>query len=208
MRLIVGLGNPGEKYVKTRHNSGFMTAEHFLKDFEAEKDTSWTDDKKLKSDITKIEWKPKVGSIQSVILAKPKTYMNNSGMAVDLLRNFYKISPADIWIIHDDVDLPLGTLKIRFGGAAGGHHGVESIIKSLGTDSFWRFRLGIGRQKRVSEDQGYQILNIKGIDDFVLGNFTSTEMSRMRELIERTSRALAFSIENDLHAAMNKFNTK
>ncbi len=126
MKLIAGLGNPGKEYEKTRHNVGFMVVEQFLKNFESAKETVWTDNSKFKSDIAEIEWqrsKPlrdkvvQQDLLEKVILVKPKTYMNNSGMAVSLIANFYKIPTQDIWIIHDDVDFPVGTLRIRHAGA-------------------------------------------------------------------------------------------
>lgn len=213
MKLIVGLGNPGEKYERTRHNLGFMTVENFLKDFESTKNTLWENSSKFKSDIAQIEWQPKHGSLERVILVKPKTFMNNSGMAVRLIADFYKISPRDVWIIHDDIDLPLGNLKIRFGGASAGHHGVESIMEHLGTDKFWRFRMGIGEQKSPLR-QGYEgqvkIKNekLRNVEDFVLSNFTGSEKGKLKNLIKRGVKAIETSLEDGLESAMNCFNTK
>src|SRR5690348_15063745 len=112
MKLIVGLGNPGEKYEKTRHNLGFMVVEQFLKDFERV-GIVWDNSKKFKSDVLEIN----VG-LEKVIIAKPKTYMNNSGLAVQLLTSYYKLPTEDIIIVHDELDLPLGYLKIRLGGSS------------------------------------------------------------------------------------------
>src|SRR5258705_3926521 len=157
MKLIVGLGNPGEKYTHTRHNFGFTVVDKFLKDFEPVSTTVWSVNEKLKSDIALLDWKPKVGKLERVILAKPLTYMNNSGLAVGLITAFYKIDPEDIWVVYDELDLPVGAMKIRFGGAAAGHHGVESIMEHLKTDKFWRFRLGIGVTRvRHDSDDGKQ----------------------------------------------------
>lgn len=202
MKLIVGLGNPGEKYEKTRHNLGFMTVEKFLKDFETVKNTSWENSTKFKSDISQIEWQPKHGNLEKVILVKPKTYMNNSGLAVKIIADFYRISPDHIWIMHDDIDLPLGTMKIRFGGASAGHHGVESIIEHLGSDKFWRFRLGVGEKRELNDSR------IKNVDDFVLGSFAGAEKGRLKDLIKRGVNAIETSLEDSLEAAMNRFNTK
>src|SRR5438067_1424386 len=103
MKLIVGLGNPGDAYEKNRHNLGFMVAEQFLKDFEPVHKTVWSNEPKFKSDIAELEWQSQNGTgLQKVILVKPKTYMNNSGMAVKLLTAYYKIPVTDIWILHDD----------------------------------------------------------------------------------------------------------
>jgi peptidyl-tRNA hydrolase, PTH1 family len=212
MKLIVGLGNPGEKYEHTRHNFGFMVIEHLLKDLESVKNTVWSSTEKVKSDIALIDWKPKVGKGEKIILAKPKTYMNNSGMAVGLLASFYKVEPTDIWIVYDELDLPLGAMKIRFGGAAAGHHGVESIMESLGTDKFWRFRLGIGVTRHHDDGDGKQHAigreKIKGAEQFVLDSFGHGEQGKVRELIKHGSQALEMALEKGIEAAMNRFNTK
>jgi len=205
MKLIVGLGNPGEKYEGTRHNSGFMVIDHFLKSFQDAKNSLWENSPKFKSDIAKIEWQPKHGELEKVILAKAKTYMNNSGLAIRLISDFYKISPNDIWIIHDDIDLPLGNMKIRLGGASAGHHGVESVREHLTTDKFWRFRMGIGK-----ENQNAKIKNqkLRGVDDFVLGHFSGAERGKVKKLIKRGVKAIETALEKDLDTAMNRFNTK
>lgn len=201
MKLIVGLGNPGEKYEKTRHNLGFMVAEQFLKDFESTKETVWEGNEKLKSEIALIDWQPKVGKLERVILAKPKTYMNNSGMAVSLIKDFYKLGIDDIWVLHDDIDLQPGALRIRKGGGIAGHRGLESLLESLGTGDFWRFRLGIGRPEHTNNIR-------KDIEDYVLGNFSGHEWGKIRELIKRATNALEYALEKDILAAMNKFNSK
>jgi len=202
MKLIVGLGNPGEKYGKTRHNLGFMIIEHFLKDFESVKNTLWENSSKFKADLSQIEWQPKHGSLEKVILAKPKTYMNNSGLAVKIIADFYKISADNIWVIHDDIDLPLGAMKIRFGGASAGHHGVESIMEHLGTDKFWRFRMGVGEKRELNDSR------MKNVDDFVLSDFTGSEKGKLKNLVKRGVQAIEASLEDNLEVAMNRFNTK
>jgi len=216
MKLIVGLGNPGEKYENTRHNFGFMVVEKFLKDYESLANTVWSFNDKLKSDLVLLDWQPKVGKAEKVILAKPRTYMNNSGMAVSLLASYYKVDPADIWIVYDELDLPVGTLKIRLGGAAAGHHGAESIMVSLNTDKFWRFRLGIGVShphtgQEAREDGKKHTLgrqNVKDAEDFVLGTFGRGEQGKVRELIKHGSDALQLALEKGIEAAMNRYNTK
>ena len=205
MKLIVGLGNPGEKYLATRHNLGFMVVDQFLKDFMPVQTTSWQDDKKLKSDVAKLEWKPKTGKLESTILVKPKTFMNNSGMAVGLISVFYKINPADIWIVYDELDLPLGHMKIRLGGAAAGHCGVESIIEQLGTDAFWRFRMGIGMAQNHDTVAKHKVINA---EDYVLGGFIGKDRSEIKKLIKHGSDALQTALEKGLPSAMNRFNTK
>lgn len=205
MKLLVGLGNPGEKYENTRHNLGFMIVEQFLKDYEPVKQTVWSRDEKNKSDIVQLDWQPKHGEMERVILAKPFTYMNNSGMAVNLLSLYYKIKPENIWIVHDELDLPFGTMKIRFGGAAAGHHGVESIIASVNTDKFWRFRMGIG-VSHDKEEVAHHLLH--DVDGYVLGTFSHEQTGRLHELIHHGAKALQFALENDTKAAMNRYNSK
>ena len=199
MKLIVGLGNPGEKYEKTRHNIGFMALDQFLKDFEPTKQTSWEDNSKFKSYIAEVEWQPKFGDLEKVILVKPKTYMNDSGLAVSLLVNFYKITPSDVWILHDDVDFPIGSMKIRLGGASAGHRGIMSIIEQIGTDKFWRFRLGIGRPGESEHS---------GVSHYVLDSFNHEDHGKLRELLKRASKAIQMGLEEGLDRAMNRFNTK
>jgi len=209
MKLIVGLGNPGEKYEKTRHNLGFLVLDRFLKDFSQVQKTIWEDNTKFKCDMAKIDWQPKKGKLEKIILVKPKTYMNNSGLCVGLVSSFYKINPADIWIIHDEIDLPLGSMKIRFGGGSAGHKGVMSIMNSLGTEKFWRFRLGMGHQKGIQPrfNRG-KIRNSKSVEEFVLRGFSSGEAGKAREVIKRGSKAIQEGLENGLEKAMNRFNTK
>lgn len=205
MKLIVGLGNFGEKYDKTRHNLGFTILDQFLKDTEPVSKTKWEDNSKFKSDIFTLEWQPKNGQVQKVILVKPKTFMNNSGLAVSLISSFYKVKLEDIWIVHDELDLPLGNMKIRLGGAAAGHHGVESIIESLKSEKFYRFRMGIGSLRGKEEIVKHKI---KKADEFVLDKFTSSEAGTLKHIIKKGSEALSMALEKDIKSAMNRFNTK
>jgi peptidyl-tRNA hydrolase, PTH1 family len=203
MKLIVGLGNPGLKHDKTRHNLGFMVANAFLKDFSSSSQSLWKEEKKFQSEIAEINWQPKKGQAERVIMAKPLTYMNGSGLAVSSISKFYKIEPEDIWIIHDEIDLPLGGMKIRLGGASAGHKGVESIIGHLGTDKFWRFRIGIGTQH-----EKVQVKKVKAIDNYVLGEFSEGERGKAREIIKKSMKAIEDALEEGLEKAMNRFNTK
>lgn len=205
MKLIVGLGNIGEKYEGTRHNLGFMVVEKFLQDTTSVKDTKWQDSTKFKSFLFEYTWEPKNTEPEKLILVKPKTHMNNSGMAVSLLAEFYKIAPSDIWIVHDELDIPLGSMKIRNGGSAAGHHGIESVMETLGTEKFWRFRMGIGMNKTHGVVGAHEMRNV---DDYVLGIFTSSEKGKIRELIKRGSDALQEALEKGLDVASNRFNTK
>lgn len=202
MKLIVGLGNPGERQERTRHNLGFVIIDALFKDYSSSKD-AFRDEKKFQAEIAEIVWQPKKGMTEKVILAKPKTYMNNSGLAVKSIAGFYKISPEDIWVVHDEVDLPLAGMKIRFGGSSAGHKGVESIIASLGTEKFWRFRIGIGSQHQKIPGK-----RLRPIDNFVLGEFGESEKGKAREIVKKTKKALEDALEEGLEKAMNKFNTK
>ena len=159
MKLIVGLGNPGEKYESTRHNLGFMVLDHFLKEITPSKVT-WSKDEKLKSEIYLFDYKPKEGKEEKLILVRPQTHMNNSGMAISLVSKYYKVSPIDIWIVHDELDINFGVVKYRLGGSARGHNGLKSFIEKWG-DNFSRLRVGIGRPA-----------NKEDVPDYVLHKFT------------------------------------
>lgn len=179
MKLIVGLGNPGEKYAKTRHNLGFMVIDKLLRKLTPFQDIVWLEAKKFNSLMAKVG---------NLFLVKPQTMMNASGYAVNKLADFYKIKPEDILVIHDDVDLPLGKMKIRPGGAAAGHHGVESIIKHLGTDKFVRFRLGIGHPGRGADGL---------VEKYVLREFDINEKTELKRMIKKTVKALRVTLKDD-----------
>lgn len=205
MKLIFGLGNPGEKYENTRHNLGFDVINHFLQHSDPENNKTWKSDSKLKSDIYQLEWTAKNGDKEKVILAKPQTYMNNSGMAVKLVADYYKVGIGDIWVVYDELDLPVGSLKIRNGGSGAGHHGIESILGAIGNDKFWRFRLGIGANHHHDEIAHHKI---KDASDFVLDKFAHGEAGKVRELVKRTQKSLRCALDEGLEAAMNQYNTK
>lgn len=135
MILIVGLGNPGKEYATTRHNLGFMVLDALA----AKLSVDFKSSSKWSAEIVQTSGGNKA------ILAKPTTFMNNSGLAVSKLAQFYQISPADIWVVSDDLDLPFGTIRVRQGGNSGGHNGLNSIIEQLGSNEFCRLRVGICR---------------------------------------------------------------
>ncbi|MGI8419860.1 MAG: aminoacyl-tRNA hydrolase [Candidatus Levyibacteriota bacterium] len=205
MKLIVGLGNPGEKYESTRHNLGFLVVDHVLKNLGDAK-ADWSSTTKLKSDVASFTIPCADGTEGKLLLAKPKTFMNDSGSSVRLLVDFYKVEPEDVWIVYDELDLPLGSMKIRFGGAAAGHHGVESIMDALGTDKFWRFRLGIGASHDKEHAIGRQ--NFHDAKEYVLDKFHAGEAGKARELIKHGSQAVQLAVEKGIETAMNRFNTK
>lgn len=204
MKLIVGLGNPGPKYESTRHNVGFLVVEHLLKDLASVKDSKWDKQEKLKSEIFQFDYQPKALKAEKIIIAKPLTYMNNSGMAVSLIANYYKIKPQDIWVVYDELDLPLGSMKIRFGGATAGHHGLDSILESLKTDKFWRFRMGIGQSHNHDEIAKHKVSGA----EFVLKGFTGSDRSKARQMLKRGSKSLEMALEKGIESAQNQFNTK
>jgi PTH1 family peptidyl-tRNA hydrolase len=189
MKLIAGLGNPGKKYEKTRHNLGFAVLDEFLRQLAPIEETAWQEAKKIRAKIYKQK---------ELILAKPQTMMNNSGLAVGRISNFFKIKPEDIWVVHDDLDLTLGKIKIVKGRGAAGHKGVASIIKELGTNQFSRFRLGIGRPEHKFSDQEGQ--------EYVLSPFKKSQRSQKKKMVKKAIKALELALEQGIEKAKNKFN--
>lgn len=172
--LIVGLGNPGKEYEKTRHNLGFLALEEFWKsrpdDF-----SPWQENKKFSALLAET-----AGQKIKIILLKPQTFMNRSGEAVARAAKFYKIKPENIWVIHDDLDLPLGKLKIQQNRGAAGHKGAQSIMEQMKTANFVRFRLGIAPLKPTRQ---------KGAD-FVLSNFAKNELPLLNETLSQAGQAI------------------
>ncbi len=181
LRLVVGLGNPGSKYADTRHNVGFMVVDALA----SEAGVRFEDDRR---------WKTAIAKSGGCYLIKPQTYMNDSGLAVGRVSSFYKIAPAEILVVYDDLDLPLGRLRIRAAGSAGGHNGVRSIIAHLGTQQFPRLRVGIGRRGG-------------GATGHVLGKFRDGERSELEKSIEDAVLATAVIAGQGLPAAMTRFNS-
>lgn len=191
MQLIVGLGNPGEQYKDTRHNTGFMVVDSLSKALSTTP-VIWQEDARVNAWMIKVD---------ASILIKPKTYMNNSGMAVQKILAFYKLDLTDLWVIHDDLDLPLGKIRIRIGGSAGGHNGVESIIRHVGSDSFVRFRLGIGRSNELENE-----LPDRSVIRHVLSRFTEHEAGDVRKLIHHATEAVQLALSDGVDKAMNRYN--
>lgn len=201
MKIVVGLGNPGEKYAKVRHNLGVMVVDKLGSRVQGIGD-SWEYKEKLKAEIIKINY-TLVAKPYTLILAKPHTYMNNSGMAVKLLSEANKLPTTDLIIIHDELDLPLGKIKVRMGGAAAGHHGVESIIKELGTDQFIRVRLGIGNLRTQSSE--YKHAHVSA-EKFVLEPFIHSERAQVKHMLKQAVKVLQILLEEGLEKAQNQFN--
>jgi len=146
MKLIVGLGNYGEKYTNTRHNVGFIILEHLAQTH----NTQFKDEKKFKGQVAELELNG-----EKTLLLKPLTFMNLSGESVRLVADFYKINTKDITVIHDDLDFEVGVVKTQFARSSAGHNGVQSIIDNLGTNEFNRVRVGIGKPENEEEKENY-----------------------------------------------------
>ncbi len=196
MKLIVGLGNPGGEYESTRHNIGFMVVDHLAREL-GTMALTWEKDEK-KNVLT--------ARVGDVLLVKPQTFMNKSGYAVAALVNFYKLTPSDIWVIHDDIDLPLGKIRIREGGSSAGHNGVASIIQELSTDAFLRFRMGIGRGKESTGKQMDKNLHHRSVISFVLSHFRQGEAGALKHLVKRGTQAVRIALTEGTDRAMNRFN--
>jgi PTH1 family peptidyl-tRNA hydrolase len=185
--LIVGLGNPGAKYETTRHNAGFLCIEKMEDEYGFKA-------KKLKFHAligdTKIANK-------KILVMKPQTMMNNSGVAISECASFYKIPPQNIIVIFDDISLEPGKLRIKRKGSAGGHNGIKSIISHLGTEEFPRIKLGVGKKPHPDYD----------LADWVLSNFPKSDIPLVRDAIDNALKAIELMIKGDTEGAMSKFNS-
>lgn len=199
MYLIVGLGNPGEKFAHTRHNLGFKAVEEFAR---RSGHGEWSLENKFKAEIIRIDYHlPPTTS--HLILAKPLTFMNRSGMAVSKIASYFKLKPKEIIVIHDELDLILGHIKVKIGGSGAGHHGVESIINGLGTDKFIRVRMGIGNEVSLSGEHKHRAFNA---EHFVVESFTSREKSKTHAMIKRAVKAVETILQEGIDKAQNQFN--
>ncbi|MFC2005111.1 aminoacyl-tRNA hydrolase [Chloroflexota bacterium] len=193
MKLIVGLGNPGRKYEKNRHNLGFMCLNHFAQT------------QGIRFD--KKQGGARIGSVDvtdnKVVVARPQTYMNQSGLAVSRLVEKFDVGLDKLLVIHDDLDLPLGKIRIRRGGGSAGHKGVDSVATELGSQDFLRLRVGIGRPPVVESSTEITEADIIA---YVLGDFTTEEKKTVAQVIPRVSEAILCLLNEGLTAAMNKYN--
>lgn len=179
MKIIVGLGNIGEKYLKTRHNCGFLVLDELVKQLEDEGlKIDWKEDSKLKAIIARLKYKD-----ETLLLVKPTTLMNLSGEAVNKILNFYKESLENLTVIYDDIDLPLGKIRIREKGSAGTHNGMKSVIQELGTENFKRIRIGI-------ESRGELTPKEQDLHSYVLKNFSKNEYSLISKAFKEATSAL------------------
>ena len=184
--LVVGLGNPGDKYENTRHNVGFLTVDELAE--------------RARVPVQRLKHRALTNTVElggaRVLLMKPVTYMNLSGEAVGEAARFYKIPPERVLVISDDVSLPIGKLRIRKGGSAGGHNGLKSIIQHLGTDQFPRIKIGVGEKPHPDYDMA----------DWVLSKFTGEDLKTIQAAVKKAADAVACYLENGPDKAMNRFN--
>lgn len=185
MKWIVGLGNPGTQYAKTRHNVGFMA----LDELASRHGISFNQNK-----CKAIIGEGVIGGVKTVLI-KPMTFMNLSGESVRAYMDYYKVALEDMIVVYDDLDTEMGKIRLRYQGSAGGHNGIKSIIQHAGTQSFNRVRMGISRP-----DPGYPIV------DYVLTAFPKKESDRLKDMIDHTCDALEFSLQQSFEQTMAKFN--
>ena len=186
MHLIVGLGNPGAEYAKTRHNAGFSLVEKLAERWKA----NWANERKFAARAAKAGHAGK-----KVLLCEPQTFMNLSGEAVGALAKFYQVPTGKILIAVDDADLALGEIRLRPGGGSGGHHGLESVTEHLGTKEYARLRIGIGRKNETRQITGH-----------VLGKFSAEESAQLEKVLERAADQLECWLEAGIQKAMSQFN--
>jgi len=191
MKLIVGLGNPGPEYRDTRHNVGFLVADELAR--------RWRLSDAWREKFEALHVRTTVAD-EAVIVAKPLTFMNLSGQAVAGLAGFYKIDPADVLVVTDDVALPLGRLRARPEGSAGGHNGLKSIIQHFGTPAFPRLRVGIGRGDDVTKGQS------RDLADHVLGRFEAGERETVSAAVLRAADAAERFLAEGIERVMSAFN--
>lgn len=197
MKLIIGLGNPGQKYEKNRHNIGFMAIDELKSNMLGF--SEWSEDKAADAMVSNGETEG-----EKILLVKPQTFMNLSGQTVQKIAHFYKIQAPDIWVIHDDFDLPLGVLRVSRGASAAGHNGIQSIIEMLGTKDFVRLRLGIHPLGRSF----FSVIFKRKIalEKFVLENFSKDEFKILDDVIKKCTLAIQMALDKGIEQAMNEFN--
>ncbi len=185
MYVIIGLGNPGKKYEKTRHNVGFRVIDRLSKDWGVS--------------VKKVQFQSLVGETfyagEKVVLIKPQTYMNESGRAVVELQRYYQVPPENLIVIYDDIDFEVGVLKVRKRGSAGSHNGMKSVIFQLQTDVFPRVRIGIGKQPSYMD-----------LANYVLSGFTTKEEKTLDEVLKAACDAVETIVEKDVEQSMNQTN--
>lgn len=187
LHLIVGLGNPGAEYARTRHNAGFLVVEKLAARWNAD----WRSDTRSDCRLARAQFGAK-----DCLLCEPQGFMNNSGEAVGCLSAYYRVSVERLLIVVDDADLPLGRLRLKPEGSSGGHHGLESVENSLGTQSYARLRVGIGRTAA----------EVREITGHVLGRFRKEETELVGLVLDQAARQIECWLTAGVNAAMNQFN--
>ena len=186
MKIIVGLGNPGPKYLNTRHNIGFSIIDAFANQITIEK----------KERKAKCIMQFGDHNDTDIVLVKPRTFINNSGIAIKYLIDRYQIELSDLLVVYDDIALPVGKIRVRINGSSGGHNGIKSIIEATDGHIFPRLRIGVGSPHHTNVD----------LVNWVLGKFDETETVLMEKTISKCIEAISFWISNDIDTTMNAFN--
>ena len=183
----MGLGNPGRDYAGTRHNAGFMVVDRLAERAR----TSWSNERKFRAKVARWE-----RNSQKILLAKPETFMNASGEAVNAIATFYQIAPAQVLIVVDDADLPFGEIRMRPGGSSGGHHGLESIEWHFGTREYPRLRVGIGRESGSNRE----------ITGYVLSQFSRADRELLDNVLTQGCDQVECWLQDGIQTAMNRYN--
>lgn len=170
MKLIIGLGNPGKKYEKTRHNVGFLVLDALHEKMKEDHISSWEHSKKFNAEVAGVLYKN-----EKLILVKPQTFMNDSGVAVGAIAHFYKLTNRDLIVVQDDKDIPLGEIKVQRDRGTAGHNGIKSIVEHLGTQDFFRIRVGVASENKNK---------MENISDFVLSKFGLFEKGKLKLKIQ------------------------
>lgn len=191
-KLLVGLGNPGQKYERTRHNIGFEIIDHLAKAWSV----TLADNKRFQGCVGET----RAVSGDRLIFLKPSTYMNRSGQSVRSVLDWYKLQPSHVLVIYDDMDLPIGKLRMRMSGSAGGHNGMKSIISHLGTQTFPRLRLGISRADGAENQPNRAVVG------HVLGKFSPDERKVVDAAVDLAGEAIEFSLGKGIERAMSLYN--
>lgn len=192
IKLVIGLGNPGQKYEQTRHNIGFLVMDRLAHIYGAQM-------------VNHLKWRAHLAKVpgSGAILMKPQTFMNESGQSVGAAMRFYKWQPEQILVVYDDVSLPFGCLRFRAGGSAGGHNGIKSIISHLGSDRFPRLKLGIGNATQEGQkNAGGSLIG------HVLGKFSPDEQNELENTLASAAEAVQFALAEGVESAANSYNSK
>lgn len=191
IKLVIGLGNPGQKYEQTRHNVGFLVMDCLAHSNGAEM-------------VNHLKWRAHVAKLPEshAVLMKPQTFMNESGQSVAAALRFYKWKPEQILVVYDDVSLSFGALRFRKSGSAGGHNGIRSIISHLGDDQFPRLKLGIGNMRQEEKKKAGGSLT-----GHVLGKFSTEEQNQLENTLATAAEAVQFALSEGIESAANSFNT-